>query len=121
MMAAGRRGASHEYVDIFLRTFGIPINNRNYFFIYVKEAVSSGSTVHLSFTSPNMPNSVTWMHVSQSNADTDAARVATVNAPVDNIDITFTTTMNVPNYFGVFFSEALSGVQITDIVLEKEV
>lgn len=115
-----RSGATpKEYVDIFRSTFPTNGNTsgRNYLYIYTNGTIPSGTEIHLSFALSEIPSSLTYIKVSQTNSETAANIVAAFYPSFDNLDAEFTISRNIL-YITLFFSENVT-LQVSQIVLQK--
>lgn len=109
-----------QYVDIFKNTFpanGV-VSGRNTMFIYTTGSQSAGTDIHLSLDIANVPASVTYIHICQTNMDVVDTRVAVIEPPFSHVDVEFTTTRAI-TFVTLFFSENVTDVPVTNIVLEK--
>ena len=109
-----------QYVNIFQNTFPVNgvVSGRNSMYIYTTESQPVGTDIHLSFDIANVPASVTYIHINQSTMDLVATRVAVIEPPFSHVDVEFTTTRAI-TYVSLFFSENVTDVPVTNIVLEK--
>ena len=116
----GGKSVTKEYVNIKGSTFptnGV-VNNRNSLFAYVNARQDAGTMIHFAFDVSNVPDTVTHIDIVQQNINSDANRVARHYPPFSHIDDEFTLTRFI-DYMTIFFSENVSNVSITNIVLEK--
>lgn len=110
--------APKEYIDVYKKMFpanGL-ISSRNNFIIYLKETVANGTDIHVAFTLSNVPDTVT--NVTIRTASSPVATIETVYPPLGTIDVEATMDRN-SNMLYVYFSETVSGVQVSSMVVEK--
>lgn len=113
-------GPPRQYVDIIRGTFPVNgvVSGRNSMYIYTTESQPAGTDIHLSFDVANVPASVTYIHIGQTTTDHETNRVAVIEPPFSHVDVEFTTTRAI-TFVSLFFSENVTDVPVTNIVLEK--
>lgn len=120
MMAAGRGGASHEYVDVYMRIYPSNgfVNGRDSFFLYLKETLSVGTMVRVSLTFTAMDSTVTYLQLKPSAAGTPGK---TVTMPVSFFDVEFVLSSASTNIIWCYFDKNVSNVQLdkSKIIIEK--
>lgn len=100
-----------EYVDVYSRIFPVNglVNERKNFFLYAKETLPIGTSIHLAMTFTSMDSTATSLDFRDAAA---AAADIVIPMPQMSFDVEFVTTVAATDTFYLYFDKSVSNVQI---------